>query len=84
MNAGSGSQILGGLATISRGFGASVVSHYDSQPVIDIFGAVQGRDLGAVAKDINEIIASYDGKLPKGTRIVRADRCRRWKRRTRA
>ena len=47
-----------------------MVSHYDSQPIIDLFGAVQGRDLGAVAKDINQIIASYDGQLPKGTRIV--------------
>ena len=25
-----------------------VVSHYNVQPVIDIYGAVQGRDLGAV------------------------------------
>jgi multidrug efflux pump subunit AcrB len=47
-----------------------VVSHYDAQPVIDIFGAVQGRDLGAVAKEIQKIIADQDGKLPKGTRIV--------------
>jgi len=70
INAGGQSQILGGLATIQRGFGASVVSHYDSQPIIDLFGAVQGRDLGGVAKDINKIIASYDGQLPKGTRII--------------
>ena len=70
INAGGQTQILGGLATIQRGFGSSVVSHYDSQPIIDLFGAVQGRDLGAVAKDINQIIASYDGQLPKGTRIV--------------
>jgi len=71
VNAGSGQQqILGGLANISRGFGPTVVSHYDAQPLIDIFGAVQGRDLGSVAKDINKIIASYQDKLPKGTRIV--------------
>ncbi|MEJ0037008.1 MAG: efflux RND transporter permease subunit [Gammaproteobacteria bacterium] len=70
INAGNKSQLLSGLASISRGFGPSVVSHYDAQPVIDIFGAVQGRDLGAVAKEINKMIASYDGKMPKGTRIV--------------
>ena len=64
------SQILGGLATISRGFGPGVVTHYDAQPVIDIFGAVQGRDLGAVAKEIQKVIGAQDGKLPKGTRIV--------------
>ena len=28
----------------------AVVSHYNVQPVIDIFGAVQGRDLGGVAR----------------------------------
>ena len=70
INSGNRTQLLSGLASISRGFGSSVVSHYDAQPVIDLFGAVQGRDLGAVAKQINQIIASYDGKLPKGTRII--------------
>jgi CzcA family heavy metal efflux pump len=63
-------QLLGGLATITRGFGPGIVSHYDSQPVIDIFGAVQGRDLGSVGRDINKAIAEFNGKLPKGTRIV--------------
>jgi len=64
------SQILGGLATISRGMGPGIVSHYDSQPIIDIFGAAQDRDLGAIAKDIEKAIADLNGKLPKGTRIV--------------
>jgi multidrug efflux pump subunit AcrB len=64
------SQILGGLATITRGFATSVVSHYDTQPVIDIYGAVQGRDLGAVAKEIRAILEAQDGTLPKGTRLI--------------
>ena len=63
-------QLLGGLASISRGFGPAVVSHYDSQPIIDIYGAAQGRDLGALAKDIRAQIASREGKLPRGTHIV--------------
>ncbi|HEV7632680.1 MAG TPA: efflux RND transporter permease subunit [Steroidobacteraceae bacterium] len=70
ISAGVQTQLLGGLATITRGFGPSVVSHYDSQPVVDLFGAVQGRDLGGVASDIRKVIAEYDGKLPRGTRIV--------------
>jgi multidrug efflux pump subunit AcrB len=65
-----GTQILGGVATITRGFGPAVVSHYDAQPIIDIYGAVQGRDLGAVAQDIRAHIAEWHGKLPRGTRIV--------------
>jgi multidrug efflux pump subunit AcrB len=70
IDAPGGTQILGGLATVSRGFGPAVVSHYDAQPIIDLYGAVQGRDLGAVAHDIRGRIAQLTGQLPRGTRIV--------------
>ena len=63
-------QILGGLATISRGFGPAVIMHRDAQPIIDIFGAAQDRDLGAIDKDIKAAIAKFEGKLPKGTHIT--------------
>jgi len=63
-------QILGGLATITRGFGPAIVTKYDAQPVIDIFGAAQDRDLGSINGDIQKQIAALDGKLPKGTHIV--------------
>ena len=49
-------QILAGVASISRGGEMGVVSHYDIEPVIDIYGAVDGRDLGGVARDIDSII----------------------------
>ncbi|MGH8259402.1 MAG: efflux RND transporter permease subunit, partial [Steroidobacteraceae bacterium] len=70
IDAPGGMQILGGLATITRGFGPAIVSHYDAQPIIDIYGAVQGRDLGSVAQDIRARIAAWNGKLPRGTRIL--------------
>ena len=63
-------QLLGGLATITRGFGAAIVSHYDAQPIIDVFGAVQDTDLGAVSKQINAQVAALEHKLPRGTHIV--------------
>ncbi len=63
-------QILGGLATISRGFGPAIVSHYDAQPIIDLYGAVQDRDLGSVNKAIRARIAALAGQLPKGTHIL--------------
>jgi multidrug efflux pump subunit AcrB len=63
-------QILGGLATITRGIGPAIVVHRDAQPIIDIYGAAQDRDLGAIEKDINAAIAKWDGKLPKGTHIT--------------
>ena len=49
-------QYLGGLAQITPGPSPGVVSHYNVQPVIDIYGAVQGRDLGAISGDIEQIL----------------------------
>jgi len=61
---------MASLVSTQRGAGMAVVSHYNVAPVIDIFGAVTGRDLGAVAGDINKIIDSTRQKLPRGSRVV--------------
>ena len=63
-------QILGGLATFTRGSGAGVITHYNAQPVIDIFAAVEDRDLAAVAKEVTKIVAEQSQHLPKGTQVV--------------
>lgn len=63
-------QILGALSTIKRSTSSVVESHYNVQPVIDIFASVQDRDLGGVAKDINKIIAKTTKDLPKGSSVV--------------
>jgi multidrug efflux pump subunit AcrB len=63
-------QILGSLATINRGTGPAVMSHYDIQPVIDIYGSVQGRDLGAVSRDIGRILKEEKKNVPRGTQVV--------------
>jgi CzcA family heavy metal efflux pump len=63
-------QILGGLADFSRSAGIGVVSHYNVQPVVDIFGAVQDRDLGGVAKEVRAIIEEASKDLPKGVQII--------------
>jgi CzcA family heavy metal efflux pump len=60
-------QYLGGLAKISQGPSPGVVSHYNVQPVIDIFGDTQGRDLGAVSRDISKILADAKKDLPRGS-----------------
>ena len=67
---GTKPQILGALAGIERGASAAVASHYNVQPVIDIFAAVQDRDLGAVADDINKIIADTAKDVPKGSSVI--------------
>jgi CzcA family heavy metal efflux pump len=63
-------QPLGGLATIERSSTAPVVSHYNIAPVLDIYGTVQGRDLGAVANDIQAAITSLKAEEPKGATIT--------------
>ncbi|HTC51433.1 MAG TPA: efflux RND transporter permease subunit [Steroidobacteraceae bacterium] len=70
VTSGATPQILGGVATITRGTTPAVVYHYDTQNLIDIYGDVQDRDLGSVADDINARIAAFDAKLPKATHIV--------------
>jgi multidrug efflux pump subunit AcrB len=63
-------QLLGALATIAPGPSAAIVSHYDVQPVIDIFAAVQGRDLGAVARDVRKVLDEAAKSRPRGTHVV--------------
>jgi len=62
-------QILASLASLNRGVGMGVVSHYDIQPLIDIYGSVQGRDLGGVASEINNIVADAQKEAPRGTQV---------------
>src|SRR5262249_41288209 len=62
-------QILGALGEINRTVSPVVESHYNVQPVIDIFAAVQDRDLGGVARDIKKAIASTSKSLPKGSSV---------------
>jgi multidrug efflux pump subunit AcrB len=63
-------QYLGGLAQITPGPSPGVVSHYNVQPVIDIYGAVQARDLGAVARGINRILQDTNKDVPRGSYVV--------------
>jgi multidrug efflux pump subunit AcrB len=62
--------IMASLVSLQRGTGMAVVSHYNVAPVIDIFGAAAGRDLGGVAGDINKIVDSTRQQLPRGSRVV--------------
>jgi multidrug efflux pump subunit AcrB len=67
---GGPEQVLANVATFSRGVAPSTVSHYDSVPVIDIYGSAQGSDLGFVADQVNKVLAEAKGGLPKGSHVV--------------
>ncbi len=68
--AGRAPQIIGNLATITRGSQLGSISHYNAQPVIDIYGAVDRTDLGSVAKPVNRIVVQAKKDLPRGSEIV--------------
>ena len=69
IHAGGSTELLSNLATAKRGLTAAVVSHYNVQPVVDVYANIQGRDLGSVASDVDKIIAEYSRKLPAGSYI---------------
>ncbi|HDS1675793.1 TPA: efflux RND transporter permease subunit [Stenotrophomonas maltophilia] len=62
-------QVLGGLAEIQRGSSSAVVTHYNVQPTLDVYASVQGRDLGAVAADVQKVIDGMAGQRPRGTEV---------------
>jgi len=63
-------QPLGALADTVRGVSPAVVSHYNVQPVIDIYGTTHSRDLGAVAAGIQRILDETATEVPAGSTVV--------------
>ena len=66
----NGGQVLGGVGMIQRTNASAVVSHYNIAPVTDLFATTNGRDLGAVAGDINKVLKDLKGELPKGATVT--------------
>ena len=64
---GGQQQLLANLATIDRGVGQGVVSHYNAIPVIDIYGSVDGTDLGTVGDAVHAQVDAVRHELPRGS-----------------
>jgi multidrug efflux pump subunit AcrB len=64
------SQILANLADIQRNAEPAVVYHYNITPVIDVYANVQGRDLGSLSRQVNDIVAKNRGDLPKSDDVT--------------
>jgi multidrug efflux pump subunit AcrB len=62
--------MLGGIADINRSASNAVVSQYDIQTMVQIYATPQGRDLGAVAKDIQKLVADTANEVPRGSRVA--------------
>jgi multidrug efflux pump subunit AcrB len=67
---GSATQLLSNLATLQRGTTTALVSHYNVQPVFDIYANVDQRDLGSVAREVQKILQEITPRLPKGASLT--------------
>jgi multidrug efflux pump subunit AcrB len=63
-------QLLGALGSLHRQPSAAVISHYNIQPSYDIYATTQGRDLGAVAGEIQRVLDATAKDRPKGTTVT--------------
>jgi len=59
--------VLADVASIKRSTEMEVINHYNIRRIVDIYGAVQDRDLGSVARDINRIVDAHRKSLPRGS-----------------
>src|SRR5262249_6828796 len=62
-------EILTDVASITRAHEMQVVSHYNIRRVVDIYGSIQDRDLGAVGRDLTRIVDAHRPSLPRGSFI---------------
>jgi CzcA family heavy metal efflux pump len=67
---GTSPQILGNLVKTSVVARPAEVSHYTTQPMINVYAAVDGRDLGSVADEVEKDVRAIEKDLPKGSHIV--------------
>jgi multidrug efflux pump subunit AcrB len=63
-------QLLANLASFRRSMTPAVVSHYDATPVIDIYGAADGADLGYISAQINNLVADSKHSLARGSKVT--------------
>jgi multidrug efflux pump subunit AcrB len=63
-------EILGDVATVQRSHEMAVLTHYNIRRTIDIYGSVQDRDLGAVARDLEQMLKANQSQLPRGTFVT--------------
>jgi CzcA family heavy metal efflux pump len=63
------SQTLQNLADFSRSQGAAIVTHYSTRPTMDLYASVDRTDLGAVASDVQRVVAEHSKHLPRDVNI---------------
>jgi len=67
---GAQPQILANLVTTHNVSRPASVSHYNVQPLIDVYASVYKRDLGGVESDVEKLVEQAKRELPRGSHIV--------------
>jgi CzcA family heavy metal efflux pump len=62
--------LLTDVSTIHRTMEPGSINHYNIRRVVDIYAAVQGRDLGAVGREVNRIVDGHKKELPRGSFVT--------------
>jgi multidrug efflux pump subunit AcrB len=63
-------QVLSNLASVTPGVEQGEESHYDIEPVIDIFANVEGTDLGSVTRAMERIVKEHQKDLVPGSHFT--------------
>jgi CzcA family heavy metal efflux pump len=62
-------QIIGNLVNTTNTARQAEISHYNVQPMINVYAAVDGRDLGGVSDEVLKRVAAVKNELPRGSHI---------------
>ena len=62
--------ILANVASVHRTSELGSINHYNIRRVVDIYASVQGRDLGAVGRDVSRIVDANRKLLPRGSFVT--------------
>jgi multidrug efflux pump subunit AcrB len=62
--------ILADVASIQRSVEPVSINHYNIARVVDIYASVQGRDLGAVGRDVKSIVDANRKLLSRGSFVT--------------
>ena len=62
--------ILADVASIQRTSELASINHYNIRRVVDIYASVQGRDLGAVGREVTQIVDANRKSLPRGSFVT--------------
>ena len=63
-------EILADVASITRSNEIAVLNHYNIRRVVDIYAAVQDRDLGGAGREISRIVDANRSSLPRGSFVT--------------